>query len=175
PATLVARCRAAAEDERVHVALLEDLGAPTPRADPAPAPAETSLLAIALHNAVEGCVSEAFAAAIAGRQAEHVEDPGLRRIFARIAEDELRHGQLAWDLHATFMARLDPRQRDQVRAAQTQALLELIDTARDNAEATVPELGWPQPELAAAMARSFAREIEARLVDPDLRLDLRAA
>jgi hypothetical protein len=79
-------------------------------------------------------VSEAFAAVIAAHQARHAHEPELRELFGVLAADELRHGQLAWDLHAWLIGQL----------------------ARRGAEATPAELGWPAPALAEAMASRFA-------------------
>jgi hypothetical protein len=70
--------------------------------------------------------------------------------------DELRHGQLAWDLHAYFEAQLDEAGRAQVEAAQLAALGELARATARNAARTPVGLGWPTPELAATMAAHFA-------------------
>jgi hypothetical protein len=162
PADLISRCHAAAADEVVHadaitaLARSEGSEVPTPTADP---PAD-DLFAVALHNAVEGCVSEAFAALIAGHQARHA-DPALRELFATIAADELRHGQLAWDLHAWLFDQLTPAEQHAVADAQARALAELPALARSNAAATPLGLGWPAPTHAAGLARAFARQVAA--------------
>ncbi|EDM78820.1 putative lipoprotein [Plesiocystis pacifica SIR-1] len=138
PAQLVARCRAASKDERRHARLLTVLVESRGLAVPAPrtrVEAETStLLEIAEHNAVEGCVGETFAALVAHVFAERSTSPALRRVFATIAEDEARHGQLAWDLRAYFGTRLSLAERAQVDAAQARALAELPERARRFAE-----------------------------------------
>ncbi|MEZ4450324.1 MAG: ferritin-like domain-containing protein, partial [Nannocystaceae bacterium] len=86
PAALRERCRAAADDEVRHAALLGALarreGAEVPPL--AADPHDDDLVAVALHNAVEGCVAEAFAALIAARQAERADDPELRAAFASV-------------------------------------------------------------------------------------------
>ncbi|MCA9708364.1 MAG: ferritin-like domain-containing protein, partial [Myxococcales bacterium] len=91
PASLVERCRAAADDERLHARwlgrLAEQHGARVPV--PAPRPRhEASVLEVATHNAVEGCVHESFAALMAAVRAQCAPDPRLRRVFTRIAADE---------------------------------------------------------------------------------------
>lgn len=70
-------------------------------------PTDETLLSIAIHNAVEGCVSETWAAMMAQIQAERAETPELRALFSTIARDEITHGQLAWDLHAWLLEQLD--------------------------------------------------------------------
>lgn len=163
PGSLIARCRAAAADEVVHADLMDALACrhgETPPACEARAPAQ-DLLAVALHNAVEGCVHETFAAIVARHQAEHAEDESIRQVFARIAEDELRHAQLAWDLHAWLVEQLDEDDRPVVLKAQRRALSELPARVRHNACATPAALGWPGPGRASAMACRFAGACEA--------------
>ncbi|MFO7562136.1 MAG: ferritin-like domain-containing protein [Enhygromyxa sp.] len=158
PAELIDRCRAARLDEIDHARRMSEQarrrGAEVPAVEAEPSPDE--LLDVALHNAVEGCVSEAFAAVLAAHQARHAGTPELRELFAALADDELRHGQLAWDLHAWMSSQLSPAQRAWVEQAQHRALARLPELARRGAEATPVGLGWPTPALAEAMARRFA-------------------
>lgn len=157
PAELVARCHAAADDERVHAALMGALArregacVPAMRTDPSP----TDLLAVALHNATEGCVHEAFAAILAAHQARHAPD-ALRAAFVRIADDECVHGQLAWDVHAWLVGRLSASERLAVAIARRRALARLPVVAREQAAQTPSGLGWPTPARAIAMAERFA-------------------
>lgn len=158
PPELIARCRAARADEVDHAARMAKQarrrGASVPKLEATLAPDD--LLSVALHNAVEGCVSEAFAAVVARHQAEHADDRELRELFTILAEDELRHGQLAWDLHAWLLDQLTPAQRGRVLTAQAEALAALPRQARAGAEATPTSLGWPDPERAEALAERFA-------------------
>ncbi|PCC72242.1 hypothetical protein SAMN02745121_01442 [Nannocystis exedens] len=162
-ASLVARCRDAAADEVRHADALDALArrdgadVPLPRADP---PVD-DLFAVACHNAVEGCVSEAFAAVVAAHQAGHARSLELRALFSRLAADELRHGQLAWDLHAWLWDRLTPAQRAAVAELQARALAGLPQSSRRAAAATPRELGWPGPDHAARMAELFADRLRA--------------
>ncbi|WAS92607.1 ferritin-like domain-containing protein [Nannocystis punicea] len=163
PASLVARCREAAADEVRHADALEALarrdGAEVPpaRADP---PAD-DLFAVACHNAVEGCVSEAFAAIVAAHQAGHARSLELRALFSRLAADELRHGQLAWDLHAWLWDQLTSAQQTALAELQARALADLPVSSRRAAAATPRELGWPGPDHAARMAELFAGRLRA--------------
>jgi hypothetical protein len=165
PAELIERCRAAADDEVVHgdrmAALAEREGASVPELAPCSPDADAELLAVALHNAVEGCVREAFGALLGAYQAHSCDEPELRELFATIADDELRHGQLAWDLHAWLLAQLDDDAREQVGATQRRALAELAHETRQSADRTPRGLGWPSPELAAGMATHFATLLAA--------------
>jgi hypothetical protein len=94
PAALVDRCRQAAADEARHVELLVGLGAPRPTETPAPT-REASLLAIALHNAVEGCVMETWAALLAADQAQRAPEPPVATRRALGLPDSLRAHALA--------------------------------------------------------------------------------
>jgi hypothetical protein len=156
PADLIGRCRAAARDEERHAerigALAHRAGETVPPVTCDPPPDE--LFEVALHNAVEGCVREAFAAIVAMHQAERAE-PGLRSTFREIAADELRHGELAWDLHRWLMPQLSPTERAIIARAQTHAFAELPTTSASNAAQTPACMGWPSPARVAAMAEHF--------------------
>ncbi|MEM6996272.1 MAG: ferritin-like domain-containing protein [Myxococcota bacterium] len=165
PSDLIGRCRAAARDEVRHAAALGALArrhgveVPEVRSEEH----ARDLVSVALHNAVEGCVREAFAAIVASHQAQRAKTAELREVFETIDRDELRHGQLAWDLHAWFMQRLSPEERQGVAKAQAAAVAELVEIAADNARRTPAELGWPSPARAKNMAAHFAGLMSAPL------------
>jgi hypothetical protein len=161
PRELIERCEAAADDERDHArwltALAEQHGAIVPA--PTLVDGGHSLFEVACHNAVEGCVHETFAALIAATRARRATSLVLRRTFARIASDETRHGQLAWDLHAWMLGQLEVDEARAVESRQTHALAEL--PARARALCALPiELGPLAPddahELAAALGERLA-------------------
>jgi hypothetical protein len=163
PLQLVERCRAAARDEAHHLALLERLGGHGPAGLPTPAAADTSVLAIALHNAVEGCVNETWAALLARHQSQHASHADTRRVFGQIADDETRHAQLAWELHAWLCERLSSSERTCVEATRARAIDALARVAWQQALAvptvTRAELGLPEPRLARALARHFGEQL----------------
>lgn len=112
PTELAARCLAAARDEVQHAhAVARMAGVPVPRPDVAALPLR-DLGALALDNAVEGCVHETWAAVDAHLRATRGPH---RATWARIAADETRHAQLAWDIDAWLaergVARPDARRR----------------------------------------------------------------
>jgi hypothetical protein len=57
---------------------------------------ELSFDEILLTTFREGCIGETRASLEMARAAEHVQDPALRRTLSAIAEDEVRHAELAW-------------------------------------------------------------------------------
>lgn len=129
PSSLVARAEEAARDEVRHAAGFSHLRAlhgakPLEETFEVPSRART-LEELALENVVEGCVRETFGALVAGYQARVATDESVRRLFASIAEDELRHAELAWDVAAWLDSRLDEGARQRVRRAEAQAALEL--------------------------------------------------
>ncbi|HEY8041554.1 MAG TPA: ferritin-like domain-containing protein [Polyangiaceae bacterium] len=131
PRELVARTRRAARDEVTHARLLRRAaaarGCTVPRTRARPTPATTrSLRDIAVENAVEGCGREALGAALLELQSRRCPDPELSSILARIAADEMVHAELAWDLHAWLLSRLDARARAEVVAAH-EAFLDLCE------------------------------------------------
>lgn len=160
PEQLIDRCRVAAEQERAHARWLTIVaarhGASVPEANRTPAAHE--LLDVALHNAVEGCVHETFAALLAACRAERATSPVLRRVFATIAVDEAAHGQLAWDLHAWLQSKLTPEQAAAVDAAQQLALARLPERARELASLPT-ELGALSD--AEALAQALSEQLAA--------------
>lgn len=157
PARLVARARRAAHDERRHARvvgrLAEQRGA-TVSPVHVDAARPRNPLAIALENATEGCVGEAFAALVARHQAIHAAAPSLRRRFARIARDETAHAALAYDVDAWLHERLTPTERARVARARARAARHLVASYTAHASARA-QLGLPSPEAGRVLARAL--------------------
>lgn len=163
PADLVARCQRAAREEADHASVVTQLAA-RHGAQPAPpqqAAAGDDRLTVALHNAVEGCVFETWAAAVAFLKAQRASDRDIRAAYAQIADEEARHGQLAWDLHRWLMAQLSADERAQVHAAQQDALARLPRIAAAQVRAMPDEMGMPDTQTAAEMAAHLAQRLAA--------------
>lgn len=126
PKNLVQRCLAAADDERRHAV---SMGALARRFGSVPggfsvlSSARQSAREIALHNAVEGCVREAYGALLATWQADHAQDPVVRATMRNIAADETRHAELSFDIARWFDSTLDEHAREASLAARKEALL----------------------------------------------------
>ncbi len=160
PAHLLAELEAAALDELEHAALMSSLARAHGAEPTAPArvalPAR-GLLALAVENAVEGCVHETWAALSAAHQARRAVDPSVRAVFAGIAADEARHAELAWKLDAWLADRLDAHERATVLAARRSAARELttrLGAATD--EPALLELGLPSARVAAHLSARLA-------------------
>ena len=128
PPALLARVYAAARDEVRHAALIGALArirGVAPRTLTIVAPPARGLQAIAVENAIEGCVRETWAALSAAHQADHAADAGLRRTYAEIAADEARHAELAWAIDTWLSGQLAPAARAAVRRARAAAVREL--------------------------------------------------
>ncbi len=175
PPELRARCLAAAEDERVHARLVGSLaraaGASITR--PEQRPHADDLRSAALHNAVEGCVHETWAALLAGWSARRAETDALRQLHARLARDELEHAELAWSLAAWFHPRLPAEARAQVEHALVATLTRLPELARAQARRFPAALGLPSPDALAAVAESLAERLTAAV--DELRAGARTA
>lgn len=128
PRRLIAAARRARRDEvrhtRATAALARRYGARVPRVQGGPM-AVRDLEAIALENAVEGCVRETFGAATAWHRALHAKDVDVRAAYLRIARDETRHAALSTELDAWLAARLSPDARRRVADARARAVTEL--------------------------------------------------
>ncbi len=182
PSELIYRCLQAAEDEARHARIVGQLATARgaqlhPRSAASAdgslkesAPGSISegsisegsisedgvtLQCIALHNAVEGCVHEAWAALAARWKAANASDPEVRAAYCEIMEEEAEHAQLAWDLHAWMMGRLSDSARAEIAAAQQHALNRLPEIARAQAALTPAELGLPESTHMIAVAAAF--------------------
>lgn len=153
PAELLAELEAAAADELRHAAAVADLaarrGLTAPPLDIAETPAR-GLLALAVENAVEGCVHETWAALCAAHQARHARDPRVRAVYVEIAADEARHADLAWRLAAWLEDQLTAGERELVSGALTAAVRDLhVALERAPVESSAADLGLPDRAAAA--------------------------
>lgn len=124
---LVARCHAAATDERRHATRCYTLARgytglpwrPPHRKDGIPA---VPILAadpvtIGVESFVDGAIGEALAAELAGAGAARSTDPVIADSLAMIARDEARHAELAWAIVAWCVRAAGPSLVDDLRAA----------------------------------------------------------
>ncbi len=163
PRGLRRAARRAARDEIAHTRMGRELAERfgghyvPPRIAPKP---PRSIEAIALDNAVEGCVRETFGALIATWQSRAASDRVVRRIMRRVAIDETRHAGLALRVAEWAGGRLDGAARQRVREARHEA-----------ARAVAQELLYePSPALAslAGVPRSAEALRLARALDQQL-------
>jgi hypothetical protein len=153
PRPLVERARRSARDEVRHAQVVSALarrwGAQPeePRVEPA---SPGSLAELAMENAAEGCVGETYGALVAAYQAEQAPDPEVREAMRRIAQDERRHAELAWDLATWAEPHLSAVERGAVAGARRAAAAELRSSAAVSLELQAT-LGLPGAEAAGAM------------------------
>ena len=123
-----------------------------------------SLAAIALENAVEGCVRETFGALVASAQACDAIDPQVRAAMVTIARDETRHAALGWELARWLRPRLDAETRARVDAAMREAITELRAECATSPTAELRALaGLPDATRALALVDGLAAEVWARV------------
>jgi hypothetical protein len=163
PDALLAETARAALDEIRHArsvgSLARRFGAEPSAVEIAPLCAR-SPLAIALENAVEGCVRETYGALVAHYQAASAADPLVRATMRVIAEDETRHAQLAWRVAAWLEPQLPAEAQALLAQARAVAVAQL---AREVDPGLAPlarsAIGWPAPELAAQMIARLGRTL----------------
>ena len=119
-----------------------------------------SLVAMAVENAVEGCVNETFGAAMAMAQSMAAPNARLRAAMHRIARDEMRHAELAWSVAEWLQGRLSEPERARVTKARTRAAGALIRASCRRVEPElIDELGLPPPRVAHAVALDLAANL----------------
>jgi hypothetical protein len=129
PKTFLRACRRAARDEARHAIAMRRL-AGSKRAHVSLAkPRRRSLEAIAIENAREGCVGEAWGALLAYVQARTATDPRVRHAMLEIAADEARHAALSSAIDAWIAPRLGERARARVLRAKRSHAKRLVREA----------------------------------------------
>lgn len=163
PKKLVRAAARAARDEIRHArstgALARRFGA-QPRVPVIADIAPRSLEAMAVENAVEGCVRETYGALLATRQAKLATDPVVRAAMMRIARDETRHAALSWQVSRWLETRLDSTAKRNVIRAKHAAAAELIGALANEPEVSFAALaGLPS----AAEATQLATQMQSAL------------
>jgi len=163
PAALLRGAERARRDEVRHAARTARVarrfgGAPvTPRVDEV---ADRPLAAVAVENAVEGCVRETYGALVATFQAENAADPEIARVMRSIARDETRHAALSWAILRWAAPRLDAEARAEIAARCAAA----IEALRGESHARVPgELTTQAGLPGGAQQRALLAALEARV------------
>jgi hypothetical protein len=162
PAHLRVAAKRAAQDEVRHARVMRGLarknGTTVPRGKPI-AVRPRSLEAIAVENAVEGCVRETFGALLATLQARLAKDADVRDVMVGIATDETRHASLGWSVAAWALPRLDEAGRARVAAARAAAVEELLAEVQKEPAEELRVVGLPS----AAQARQLMVEMRRAL------------
>ena len=155
PETLVRRARRAMRDEIRHARVMRSLarvrGARPVEVDARALPIR-DLAEIARENAIEGCVAETIGAIVATRQAAHARDASIRFALTRIAHDETRHAELAWDVLEWSLDRQTRRDREETLSALRRAATETTAASITLESPTIrDELGLPDRAAADAI------------------------
>lgn len=163
PLRLVSRSLASARDEVRHareVGRLARAFGGAVRSERVPVGSTRNLEAVALENAVEGCVRETYGALVAEHQARRAGDARIRAAYSRIAQDETRHAALSWQIARWAEARLAPASRRRVDAARSAAAAALGREVRASAPSPIDGVaGLPSPDVGAELADQLQRSL----------------
>lgn len=115
-----------------------------------------SLEEIALENAVEGGVREAFGARVAVEQARRAQDREVRVVFATIAPEESGHARLSAAVHEWAVEKLSPTARRRIIEACDRARQQLKSDLEVEVAATLRSvLGLPDATRAQDIANTM--------------------
>ena len=125
PPQLLTRAQAAIADEVEHSRIFYGLAAAYGGAavGPGPLPIEGALadagdpVGCAVSACTEGCIAETISALQLAVAATKTQDASTRALLERVAEDELRHAELAWAAVAWMLRRGDANMRSAVANA----------------------------------------------------------
>lgn len=164
PASLVRATARAARDEIRHARSTGRLAGRFGASSPAPRVRRLrtrSLEAVAIENAVEGCVRETFGALVATFQASRAGDPEIAREMRIIARDETRHAALSWAVARWAWDRLEPAARARLVARCTATVAELRAAPVAVDRELVRLAGLPSASERQAMLASLETELWA--------------
>jgi hypothetical protein len=147
PPQLVLAAQQALADEVEHARLAFALASrhagrgvgpgPLPGTDVAGPTTLDGVLEAVIH---EACVGETLSALEAREAAERAQDPALRRVLTKIADDEQRHAELGWRVVQWALATADAPTRARAQAAFTAA----ISAAHATADLLSQQPGAPE-------------------------------
>jgi hypothetical protein len=162
PQELLRAAERAQDDERRHTQQMGDLARRYGTEPAHPTIAEAlprRLFDFALENAVEGCVRETLGAVHARYQSLRAQDPEVRTTLSGIAEDETRHAELSWAIHAWVQTQLSEDEREALRRAQQDAIATLRREAH-SAQPTAVQQHAGSPDAVTALAMVDALEAQ---------------
>lgn len=160
PADLIAAAERAGRDEIRHArmaeALMRRFGGEAER-PVVPRRPVRPLREVAIENAVEGCVREAYGAFVASWQAGASRDEAVRAVMRRVAADEIEHAELSFAVAAWAEPLLSPAEREELFAARTEAVETLLaDLAAEPSAALREIAGLPPAAASLAFVRAHA-------------------
>jgi len=171
PRSLRDRVRRAAWDSIRHTRFADGLAlrfGSEPERPMVSAERPRTLAQLARDNAVDGCVREAWSAALALWQAEYALAPIVREAMRDFAHDKMRHAQLAWDIHRWAIVRIEESEVPSVDEASRRAIAGILRAPVPFlTPATLRSVGLPGPRTARALAHAVLDGIAAE--GPEMR------
>ena len=123
PQKLLDDCERAICDEKRHTIMMSNM-AKRHGCESAvvklPKQQKVSILELAKHNAIAGCIEETWSALIAEHQSKHTKQ--YAKLFGIIAKDEIFHAQLSWDIHQWLMTKLSEKEQQEINALMVEHL-----------------------------------------------------
>jgi hypothetical protein len=172
PRSLRDRARRAAWDSIRHTRFADGLSlrfGSEPERPMVHAQRPRSLAELARDNAVDGCVREAWSAALALWQAEYALAPIVREAMRDFAHDKMRHAQLAWDIHRWAIGRIEEAEVLAVDEASRRAIARILRAPVPFlTPATLRQVGLPAPKTARELAHAVLDGIGAE--SPEMRV-----
>jgi hypothetical protein len=165
PASLVERTHDAMRDETLHAKMCFALasryaGRPVGpgRLSVGGALSDLGREAILITTILEGCVGETVAAVEAAEALACAQDPAVCQVLSKIAEDEMRHAELAWQY-----VRWATWQDEDLRAMAVSTVASVVGEARLAVRATGPDSNDRLLRF-GILPENFRRDIRARVL-----------
>lgn len=154
---LIERCKSALEDEIQHTKAMVELCKEHHHIAPEVQFQEShfkSPFEWARHNGLHGCIAETWAAVLESYRAEHTHY--YKDVFTVIAEDEIRHAVLAWDVFKALNKRLSQEEQRTIKKEMTTTLTRELHF---DPHLEMPEFGEPSEEKTKQLWGCFQKNI----------------
>ncbi len=155
PSSILAKIQSAANDEVRHAEQVEALAlqygckAEGFTVDTGPI---RSLEEIAFDNMAVGCIGETWGALIGLYQASHAQRPEIRNVMRQIAEDEVGHAALSWEIHQWLHSQLSDDVKTALDSTMDKAILKLKQKTAISVRTDIELLaGLPSPKISYAL------------------------
>ncbi len=124
-----------------------------------------SLFAFAIDNIEEGCVGEAYAAMCVLFQSQNLPPSDIQKLLQKIARDELKHVELAYDIHTWCCSQLSLIEQQVLLVKQRQAFDRLLANISDQTASFLPS---PSKHLIENLAMKLCQRLQIQFEAADI-------
>ena len=168
PQELIDRCLKAACDEVAHAKAMRQIclqhGGSLSKLEFGSLPSR-SIFEFAIDNIEEGCVGEAYAAMCVLFQSQQLPPSDTKKLLQKIAEDELKHVELAYDIHTWCCSQLSLVEQQVLLVKQRKAFDRILANISDQPSSFLPS---PSKTLIENLAMKLCQRLQIQFEAADM-------